>query len=75
VASLPSNAVAADNWLELQEFLLDLGFNQTTLTNFEKREFQGSDRRFVYEEMSFQPDRYDMIGLGPSAISAAGNRQ
>jgi oxygen-independent coproporphyrinogen-3 oxidase len=75
VDSLPSNAIAAGNWLELREFLLNFGFNQTTLTNFEGREFLGSDRRFVYEELSFQPDRYDMIGFGPSAISAAGIRQ
>ena len=51
--------------------LHDLGFDQTTLTNFERREFRGHDRRFVYEELSFRPDRYDMIGFGPTGISFA----
>jgi coproporphyrinogen III oxidase-like Fe-S oxidoreductase len=71
VGSLPTNAEAADNWLELRGLLLDFGFDQTTLTNFERREFRGADRRFVYEELSFRPDRYDMIGFGPSGISFA----
>jgi oxygen-independent coproporphyrinogen-3 oxidase len=73
VASLPTNAEAACNWLELQGLLHDLGFSQTTLTNFERREFQGHDRRFVYEELSFRPDRYDMLGFGPTGISFAGS--
>ncbi len=71
VASLPTNEEAADNWLALRGLLLELGFDQTTLTNFERREFRGEDRRFVYEESSFRPDRYDMIGFGPSGISFA----
>ncbi len=71
VGSLPTNAQAADNWLELQRLLHGLGFDQTTLTNFERREFRGDDRRFVYEELSFRPDRYDMVGFGPSGISFA----
>ena len=75
VGALPTNAVAADNWLELRELLHDLGFEQTTLTNFERREFRGRDRRFVYEELSFRPDRYDMIGFGPTGISFADSGQ
>jgi coproporphyrinogen III oxidase-like Fe-S oxidoreductase len=75
VGSLPTNAEAADNWLELRGMLHDLGFDQTTLTNFERREFRGRDRRFVYEELSFRPDRYDMIGLGPTGISFAHSGQ
>jgi oxygen-independent coproporphyrinogen-3 oxidase len=71
VASLPTNAEAAENWLELQELLDDLGFDQTTLTNFERREFRGHPRRFVYEELSFRPDRFDMLGFGPTGISFA----
>ena len=71
VGSLPTNVEAADNWLELRGLLHDLGFDQTTLTNFERREFRGHDRRFVYEELSFRPDRYDMIGFGPTGISFA----
>jgi coproporphyrinogen III oxidase-like Fe-S oxidoreductase len=71
VDSLPANAEAAGNWLELRGLLLGLGFYQTTLTNFERAEFHGHDRRFVYEELSFRPERYDMIGFGPTGISYA----
>ena len=71
VDSLPTNAEAAGNWLELRGLLLGLGFYQTTLTNFERAEFHGHDRRFVYEELSFRPDRHDMIGFGPTGISFA----
>jgi coproporphyrinogen III oxidase-like Fe-S oxidoreductase len=71
VASLPTNDEAAANWLELRGLLHDLGFHQTTLTNFERDEFRGHDRRFVYEELSFRPDRSDMIGFGPTGISFA----
>jgi oxygen-independent coproporphyrinogen-3 oxidase len=73
--ALPPNVVAADNWLELRGLLHDLGFDQTTLTSFERRDFRGDDRRFVYEELSFRPDRYDMIGFGPSGISFADSGQ
>jgi oxygen-independent coproporphyrinogen-3 oxidase len=69
LASLPDNRQAAENWLSLREDLLARGFLQTTLTNFERAEFHKSKRRFLYEECSFQPDRFDMIGFGPSAIS------
>jgi oxygen-independent coproporphyrinogen-3 oxidase len=72
VASLPTNEGAAANWLELRALLSELGFGQTTLTNFERNEFRGRDRRFVYEEFSYRPDRYDMLGFGPSGISFAG---
>ena len=51
--------------------ILELGFYQTTLTNFERQEFRGRDRRFMYEELSFRPDRYDMMGFGPTGISFA----
>jgi oxygen-independent coproporphyrinogen-3 oxidase len=71
VGALPTNAEAARNWLALRDLLEGLGFVQTTLTNFERREYQGDPRRFVYEEMSFRPDRFDMIGFGPSGISFA----
>ena len=51
--------------------LEDLGFDQTTLTNFERRKYQGHHRRFVYEEFSFRPAQFDMIGFGPTGISFA----
>jgi oxygen-independent coproporphyrinogen-3 oxidase len=73
VASLPTNRVAARNWLDLQSFVLGQGFYQATLTNFERVEFRGDERRFIYEEWSFLPDRFDMLGLGPSGISCAGS--
>jgi oxygen-independent coproporphyrinogen-3 oxidase len=73
VAALPTNEVAARNWLGLRSSLLERGFYQATLTNFERVEFRGRERRFVYEELGFQPDRFDMLGLGPSGISYAGS--
>jgi coproporphyrinogen III oxidase-like Fe-S oxidoreductase len=69
LAGLPDNEQAAGNWLQLRNLLLESGFGQTTLTNFERARFRNDARRFLYEEMSFQPDRFDMLGFGPSAIS------
>jgi oxygen-independent coproporphyrinogen-3 oxidase len=69
LAALPGNEEAADNWLDLRELLLSSGFYQATLTNFEQARFRGQADRFIYEECSFHPDRYDMLGFGPSAIS------
>jgi oxygen-independent coproporphyrinogen-3 oxidase len=73
LASLPTNEQAAEHWLALRQLLLEHSFVQTTLTNFEHARYRGSDRRFVYEELSFQPDHYDMAGFGPGAISFATN--
>lgn len=69
LAALPSNEQAADNWLAVRELLLSSGFDQATLTNFEQARFRGHPNRFLYEECSFHPDRYDVLGFGPSAIS------
>jgi coproporphyrinogen III oxidase-like Fe-S oxidoreductase len=71
LGGLPDNERAAENWLDLRERLFSRGFVQTTLTNFERRAFLRSDRRFVYEEFSFRPDRFDMLGFGPGGISFA----
>lgn len=57
-------------WLDLRERLLARGFVQTTLTNFERKEIHATDRRFIYEEASFNPDVYDALGFGPLSISA-----
>jgi len=73
LAGLPSNEEACERWLGLREVLLTNGFYQTSLTNFERQEFRGSDSRFQYEQNSFKPDRYEMLGFGPSAISCAAN--
>ena len=69
LVGLPSNEQAADNWLQLREMLLAEGFYPTTLPNFDRVSFRGQLNRFVYEECSFQPDRFDVLGFGPSAIS------
>ena len=74
LAGLPTNEQAAGNWLALRDLLLEHGFVQTTLTNFERACYQGDSRRFIYEEMSFQADRIDMAGFGPGAISFAAAR-
>ncbi len=71
LAGLPTNEQAAEHWLALRQLLLEGGFVQTTLTNFERPCCRGDGRRFVYEELSFQADRYDMAGFGPGAISFA----
>jgi oxygen-independent coproporphyrinogen-3 oxidase len=71
LAGVPGNERAADNWLDLRARLLARGFVQTTLTNFERRAFLSDDRRFVYEEHSYRPDRFDMLGFGPGGISFA----
>lgn len=74
LASLPTNEQAATHWSALRELLLGRGFVQITLTNFEQAHYRDDGRRFLYEELSFQPDRYDMAGFGPGAISFAAGR-
>jgi len=69
LAQLPSNQQASDHWQALRNELLKAGYVQTTLTNFERAELNDSPRRFKYENMSFQPDQFDMLGFGPSSIS------
>ncbi|MCA9072128.1 MAG: hypothetical protein KDA84_24540, partial [Planctomycetaceae bacterium] len=73
VASLPDNSKAAENWIQLRGYLLANGFDQTTLTNFEQGEWSGREERFQYEEKSFQPQRFEMLGFGPSAITFTAN--
>ena len=50
LATLPTHDAAVAQWLALRGRLDDLGFDQTTLTNFERRDVRGDPRRFVYEE-------------------------
>jgi oxygen-independent coproporphyrinogen-3 oxidase len=71
LASLPDNDLSAHNWEVLREHLLSQGYRQTTLTNFERCELQQDRRRYLYELMSFQPDRFDVLGFGPSGISCS----
>jgi len=74
LAELPDNEQASANWLALRELLLELGFDQTSLTNFERARFRGRPERYQYEECSFQPDKYEAIGFGPSGTSYAATR-
>jgi oxygen-independent coproporphyrinogen-3 oxidase len=69
LAALPELGAACDNWLAVRAWLLENGFVQTTLTNFERAEASRGERRFVYEEHSFSPERYDALGFGPLSIS------
>lgn len=69
LASLPANDEAADNWLILREFLLDNGFRQTSLTNFERAEFASDARRYRYEPISYESNHCQVLGFGPAGIS------
>ncbi|MCE9574113.1 MAG: Fe-S oxidoreductase [Deltaproteobacteria bacterium] len=69
LAALPSIADACAHWLAARDWLLANGYVQTTLTNFERAEIHATPRRFVYEELSFTPERVDALGVGPHAIS------
>lgn len=69
VARVPDRDTGCSHWLAVRRRLLDAGYAQTTLTNFERREVAASERRFVYEACSFEPAVYDALGFGPGAIS------
>jgi oxygen-independent coproporphyrinogen-3 oxidase len=69
IRAMPGVGAALATWLAVRETLLELGYLQTTLTNFERADVAQTRRRFVYERASFDPGRYDGIGFGPGAIS------
>lgn len=69
LASLPAAEEALANWRAVRAFLLEQGYVQTTLTNFERAEVHATPQRFEYERCSFTPERFDGVGFGPSAIS------
>ena len=69
MSGLSSNEVASENWLVLRQRLLDAGYVQTTLTNFEREQVHHQGAPFLYENCSFQPQRFDMLGFGPGSIS------
>jgi oxygen-independent coproporphyrinogen-3 oxidase len=74
LAQLPDNAHAADNWLALREELLRLGYVQTSLTDFERKDaLEDPARRFRYEPCVFTPERYDQLGFGPAAVTFWGH--
>lgn len=67
--ALPSTEQAVENWLALREYLLDNGYRQTSLTNFERHDLAADPRRYQYEPISYQSDRCQVLGFGPSGIS------
>ncbi|WP_164018317.1 radical SAM protein [Pyxidicoccus trucidator] len=69
LAALPSNTEACANWLAVRERLLEQGFVQTTLTNFERASLRGTPRSFRYEPYGFSPETYDVFGFGPAALN------
>jgi oxygen-independent coproporphyrinogen-3 oxidase len=66
---LPDNSNACFNWLELREYLISKGYIQNSLTNFERADVRKGKCRFVYEDYGYRPEKYDLLGFGPSAIS------
>ncbi len=69
LAAVPPNDTACANWLAVRERLLEQGFVQTTLTNFERARVRGTPHSFRYEPYGFSPERYDIIGFGPAALN------
>lgn len=67
--TLPGHKRAMKHWRTAREAMLAAGFEQTTLTNFERADVARSGRGFAYERHSFTPDQYDAVGFGPAAIS------
>ncbi|MFX0095229.1 MAG: radical SAM protein, partial [Candidatus Hodarchaeota archaeon] len=73
IKKLPNNTLACENWLSLREIMLNAGFVQTSLTNFTHRSILKTMRRYMYEELGFQPEKYDALGFGPSGICYLSN--
>ncbi|MCL2825645.1 MAG: hypothetical protein FWD57_16755 [Polyangiaceae bacterium] len=69
VGSMPDQDTALANWLSIRAALLEHGYVQTTLTNFERSPVAQTPQSFAYERASFDPASYDAIGFGPGAIS------
>jgi oxygen-independent coproporphyrinogen-3 oxidase len=63
LAGLPANTQALENWREVRQLALDLGYRQTTLTNFQR------EGHYRYEECSYRPEVFDGAGFGPEALS------
>ncbi len=69
VNAMPDTRRAAEHWLVLREKLLRAGYEQSTLTNFERSDVRAGPKRFRYEAASFAPDRTDAIGFGPLSLT------
>jgi coproporphyrinogen III oxidase-like Fe-S oxidoreductase len=74
VRAMPDMTKACATWLAVRETLLERGYVQTTLTNFERADIAQTPRRFIYELASFDPATRDGIGFGPGAISTFTSR-
>lgn len=74
VSLMPRGAQSKATWYALRSALLESGYVQTTLTNFERADVASTPRRFAYERASFDPGAYDGIGFGPGAISTFTSR-
>lgn len=61
--ALPDNQRGFENWLEVTELARQLGYQQKTLTNFERA------GNYSYENYSYQPEKFDGAGFGPAALS------
>jgi oxygen-independent coproporphyrinogen-3 oxidase len=55
---------AYQNWLAVRRMLCEQGYQQTTLTNFERGAV-----RFDYEVQSYTLQKYNGLGFGPNAIT------
>ncbi|RKZ53170.1 MAG: hypothetical protein DRR16_11980 [Candidatus Parabeggiatoa sp. nov. 3] len=75
IEQLSTNAIACEHWLTLRERLLQAGFIQTSLTNFEARKIHKTSRRYEYENAVYSPERYDTLGFGTSGIHYLSNFQ
>lgn len=63
LSSLPDNETAHQNWLRVRARVLELGYRQRTVTNFERCS------SYIYEDCSYRPERFDGVGFGPAALS------
>ena len=70
MAKRPEIAQAFENWKQVRAYLLEQGFTQTTLTNFER---PGSTQ-FQYELLTYRPQTTDGIGFGPSGITVVSDQ-
>lgn len=74
LSGLPSNLEAVENWLTMRETLLQSGYTQTSLTNFERSDVQQSTRHYIYEECGYSLLDYQILGFGPGGISFSMNQ-
>lgn len=74
LSRVPGPDSARTTWLAVRQLLIDSGFVQTTLTNFERKAIVDGPRAFFYERASFDAATWDAIGFGPAAISTFTDR-